>query len=50
VVLDFNDPERFPELYVAEARGNTSHLRGIGKTRYSEELARQIRRVERRRR
>ena len=50
VVLDFNDPARFPELYEEDVRGNTSHLRGAGRTRYSEELARQIRRIEKRRR
>jgi len=48
VVLDFNDPIRFPELYEESARGNTSHLRGRGKVLYSELLARELKRLKRR--
>ena len=50
VVLDFNDPIRFPELYEEGVRGNTSHLRGDGSTRYSELLANELKRLSRRRR
>ncbi len=48
VLLDFNQPDRFPELYREEVRGNTSHLRGEGPELYSALLAREIQRVERR--
>jgi hypothetical protein len=42
VVLDLNDPARFPELYTEDVRGRTHHLRGHGKRLYSERLAREI--------
>jgi hypothetical protein len=38
--LRFNDPERFPELYVPEARGNTHHLSAAGRPVYSRIMAR----------
>jgi hypothetical protein len=41
-VLRFNDPERFPELYVPEARGNTHHLSRVGRPFYSRALAREL--------
>jgi hypothetical protein len=41
-VLRFNDPERFPELYVPEARGNTHHLSEVGRPFYSRALAREL--------
>lgn len=50
VVLDFDQPDRFPELYQEDVRGNTSHLRGEGPDLYSAALAREIKRVERRQR
>jgi hypothetical protein len=42
VVLDFDDPARFPELYTEDVRGETSHLTGNGPTLYSELLAREL--------
>jgi hypothetical protein len=50
VVLDFNDPERYPELYDREVRGSTSHLDAAGSVLYSELLARNLKALERRRR
>lgn len=49
-VFDFNDPSRFPELYEEKVRGNTSHLNGRGKVLYSELLAREFKKLKRRRR
>jgi hypothetical protein len=42
VVLDFDDPARYPELYTEDVRGETSHLKGEGPTIYSELLARAL--------
>jgi len=39
VFLDFDDPDRYPELYLAEARARTSHLSKEGAKRYSRILA-----------
>jgi hypothetical protein len=49
-VMNFNDPRRYPELYEESVRGNTSHLRGDGNTRYSELLAVELKKLSRRRR
>jgi hypothetical protein len=48
--LDFNDPERKPELYDREVRGSTSHHDAAGSVLYSELLARNLKALERRRR
>jgi hypothetical protein len=50
VVMDFNDPERYPELYLESVRGNTSHLKDEGIPEYSRLLARKLYRLERRER
>ena len=50
VVLDFNDPEQYPELYALEARGSTSHLGGTGPAIYSELLAHSVTKLQRQRR
>jgi hypothetical protein len=50
VVFDFNDPERYPELYEERVRGNTSHLSRAGSIRYTELLARELKELERRQR
>jgi hypothetical protein len=42
VFLDFDDPERFPDLYEYSARGNTSHLNRSGAVHYSRALAREL--------
>jgi hypothetical protein len=42
VVLDFDDPARYPALYTEDVRGETSHLAGRGPTIYSELLAQAI--------
>jgi hypothetical protein len=47
VVLNFNDPLRYPELYEQRVRGNTSHIRRAGSVRYSELLANEIARHKR---
>jgi len=47
VVFDYNDPERYPELYRVEVRGSTSHLDASGSEIYSRLLARDIARLER---
>lgn len=39
VVLDFNDPERFPVLYEPKNRGRTHHLSWYGGVEYSKLLA-----------
>ena len=46
VVLDYNNPERYPELYEVEARGNTSHLARSGRVHYSRLLARDLAKLE----
>jgi hypothetical protein len=46
VVFDYNDPDRYPELYRVEVRGNTSHLRTSGSAIYSRLLAHDIARLE----
>jgi len=48
VLLDFNDPERYPELYAEKVRGNTSHLNRAGIPLYSKILARKLYRQSRR--
>jgi hypothetical protein len=48
VVFDFNDPEAYPELYRAEARGRTSHLNKEGSIEYSKLLARALKSREKR--
>lgn len=45
VVMDFCDPERFPEVYAPETRARTNHLNREGATHYSKLLAREILRV-----
>ncbi|HEX6273803.1 MAG TPA: hypothetical protein VFZ53_12225 [Polyangiaceae bacterium] len=50
VVFDFNDPERYPELYEERVRGTTSHLNRRGSILYTELLARELEEHERRRR
>jgi hypothetical protein len=50
VVMNFNDPLRYPELYEEGVRGNTSHLRKRGGIRYSELLADELERLTRRKR
>ena len=50
VVLDFNDPENYPQLYERKVRGNTSHLTESGSRMYSKYLARSLKQLERRRR
>jgi hypothetical protein len=42
VFLDFDDPDRYTELYAPEARGRTSHLSQEGAVRYSRILAREF--------
>jgi hypothetical protein len=42
VVLDFQDPARYPELYTEDVRGRTHHLKGEGPTHYSRLLAREL--------
>jgi hypothetical protein len=42
VVLDFNDPFRFPELYREEMRGKTHHLSSKGNKVYSRLLAQEL--------
>jgi hypothetical protein len=44
VLLDFNDPERFPELYRPKARGNTQHISPETYSVYSRLLAREVQR------
>jgi hypothetical protein len=45
-VLDFEDPQRFPELYVEKVRGRTNHLtEDDGAELYSQALARELARV-----
>ena len=46
VVLDFDDPARYPELYTVDVRGETSHLGGRGPTIYSELIARAIKELD----
>ena len=45
-MLDYNDPDRYPELYEVEARGNTSHLASSGRVHYSRLLARDLAKLE----
>ena len=40
--MDFNDPVKYPDLYVESVRGKTSHLRGAGNAAYSKLLARRL--------
>ena len=42
VFLDFDDPARYPELYVDGVRGSTSHLNRTGSIAYSRALAREF--------
>lgn len=42
VVLDFEDPARYPELYTEDVRGTTSHLNSRGAPIYSALLARAL--------
>jgi hypothetical protein len=42
VVFDFQDPTRYPALYVERARAHTSHLNGYGATIYSQLLAQRL--------
>lgn len=42
VVYDFNDPEKYPELYRIEARGWGSHLNESGSYEYSKLLAKSV--------
>jgi hypothetical protein len=42
VVFDFQDPARYPEVYVAKARGRTSHLNPHGATIYSRLIAQRL--------
>jgi len=49
VVLDFNDPDRFPDLYREEVRGSSHHLNEKGGLVYSALLAREFRKLEKHR-
>jgi hypothetical protein len=42
VLLDFNDPSKYPELYLEKARGRTQHLGPEGSVVYSKLLAREL--------
>jgi hypothetical protein len=42
VVMDFNDPERYPSLYTPRNRGRTHHVSWYGAIEYSKLLAREI--------
>ncbi len=42
VLLDFDDPARFPELYTADVRGSTQHLNDRGGHIYSKLLVREL--------
>jgi len=42
VFLDFNDPERYPELYTPDVRGSTDHLNPAGGAIQSRLLAREL--------
>ena len=42
IVLDYEDPERYPELYTKDVRGRTSHIQGEGIRLYSSQLARSL--------
>jgi hypothetical protein len=42
VFFDFDDPDRYPQLYETEARGHTSHLSDEGAKRWSRILAREM--------
>lgn len=42
VFFDFDDPGRYPELYVESARGRTAHLSSEGARRYSRLLAQEF--------
>jgi hypothetical protein len=42
VVLDFQDPARYPELYTEDVRGRRHHLKGRGAMHYSRLLAREL--------
>ncbi len=41
-VFDFQDPARYPALYVEKARAHTSHLNGYGANIYSQLLAQRL--------
>jgi hypothetical protein len=41
-ILDFDDPDAYPELYASDRRGYTNHLNDRGATDYSRLLAREI--------
>ena len=45
VVLDFNDPARYPDLYRRDSRGFTHHLNRNGTVIYSRLLARELQAV-----
>lgn len=42
VLLRFNDPERFPELYLGSSRGSTHHLSKAGRPIYSRVMANEL--------
>ena len=50
LIFDFNDPERYPELYRTSMRGHTNHLNEQGTLLYSRLLARTFHAVEAKRR
>jgi len=41
-ILDFDDPQEYPELYASDRRGYTNHLNDLGAADYSRLLAREI--------
>jgi hypothetical protein len=42
VLLRFNDPERFPDLYLLSSRGSTSHIKVAARPIYSRILANEL--------
>ncbi|MCP4606581.1 MAG: hypothetical protein GY847_39745 [Proteobacteria bacterium] len=42
ILMDFNDPARYPKLYVESVRGRTQHIRGEGRIQYSKLLAQKL--------
>jgi hypothetical protein len=42
VFLDFDDPDRYPELYEPDSRGRTAHLSDEGAEHYSRILAKEL--------